>query len=105
MGFLEVFEEHPDSFVLGGLAVVCVALGSFLAGRDAGNDLSDVLTEGRAKAYPWIAGAALTSLNMMIEKLGPKTVNWLLSFYFGLAGSNSIWFLLRTFFPQSPFRP
>lgn len=99
MGFLEVFEEHPDSFVLGGLAVICVALGSLLAGRDAGNDLSDVLTEGRAKAYPWIAGAALTSLNMLIEKLGPKTVNWLMSFYFGLAGSNSIWFLLRTFIP------
>ena len=94
--------EHPDSFFMGGCALFCVGFGSYCAGLDGGPP-KDVLTETRVKMYPYIAAASLTILDIMLEKLGTEKVNFLLMFYFGLAGANSIWFLLRSLMkPRGP---
>lgn len=95
---VEIAHDHPDSFFMGTCAVLCVSIGSYFAGTGRGPP-QDVLTETRVKMYPYIAAASLTTLSVMLEKLGPARVNFFLMFYFGLAGANSLWFLLRAFIP------
>jgi minor histocompatibility antigen H13 len=88
-----------DSVVLGGTAICAAGLGSFFAGREDNDTPREVLTAKRIRAYPYIAGLTLVGVNLLLEYFGPATINFIFMFYFGLAGTNSIWFLLRTFIP------
>lgn len=96
--FVRTIVDHSDSFALGSIAILCVGLGSFITNCEGAKAPADVLTAARARRYPYIAAVALTSLNVLFERLGPTMVNFTLMFYFGLAGANAIWFLLRTVF-------
>ncbi|EAY12621.1 Clan AD, family A22, presenilin-like aspartic peptidase [Trichomonas vaginalis G3] len=87
-----------DSVILGTTAVLAVGLGSYFAARDISNISSSVLSSSRVKSYPFMAGISLLSINLMFTYLDPYYVNLGFTFYFGLAGTNSIWFLLRAFF-------
>lgn len=87
-----------DSFILGVTAVSAVGLGSFFAARNIDSISSSVLTSSRVKNYPILASISLVSINLMFTYLDANLVNMLFMFYFGLAGTNSIWFLLRAFF-------
>ncbi|KAH0785559.1 peptidase A22B family protein [Histomonas meleagridis] len=86
-----------DSLVLSGTAVLAVGLGSYFAGVESDEAPKDVLTENRIKSYPFMAALTLVTVNLLFEYFSPSTVNYMFSFYFGIAGTNSIWFLLRTF--------
>jgi minor histocompatibility antigen H13 len=86
-----------DSVVLGGTAVLAVGLGSYFAGRDDLETPKEIMSAKRVKSYPYLAALSLLSVDILMESLGPSTVNFMFMFYFGLAGTNSIWFLLRTF--------
>jgi minor histocompatibility antigen H13 len=88
-----------DSFVLGGTALCAAGLGSFFAGREGNDAPKEVLTAKRIRTYPYVAGLTLVGMNLLLEYFGPATINFIFMFYFGLAGTNSIWFLLRTFIP------
>jgi len=87
-----------DSLLLGSTAVAAVGLGSYFAGKESNDTPREVLSASRIKSYPFLAGASLIGIQVMLEYLGPKRVNYLFMYYFGLAGTNSIWFLLRAFF-------
>lgn len=84
-----------DSFVLGSSAIAIAGLGSYFAARE--DTLKEILSAKRVKSYPYLAGLSLVSINLFMEFFGPTTVNRGLIFYFGLAGTNSIWFVLRNF--------
>ena len=86
-----------DSLILGGTAVAAVGLGSYFAASENADVVGEVLSSNRIKSYPFMAGATLISVNLMFDYLGPSLVNFIFMFYFGLAGSNSIWFLIRAF--------
>jgi minor histocompatibility antigen H13 len=88
-----------DSLVLGGTAVCAVGLGSFFSGRKDKDTPKEVLTAKRIRTYPYVAALTLVGVNLLMEYFGPATINFIFMFYFGLAGTNSIWFLLRTFIP------
>ncbi|OHT05610.1 Clan AD, family A22, presenilin-like aspartic peptidase [Tritrichomonas foetus] len=86
-----------DSLILGSLAITSVGLGSWFAGTDDEEKPKDVLSESRIKFYPYISAATLIGMNLLIEGLGPQMVNFIFMFYFGLAGTTSVWFFLRSF--------
>ena len=86
-----------DSLLLGFTAVGAVGLGSYFAASEYSDVSSEVLTSDRIKSYPFMAGATLISVNLMFEYFGADLVNFMFMFYFGLAGANSIWFLIRAF--------
>jgi minor histocompatibility antigen H13 len=88
-----------DTAVLGGTAVLAAGLGSYFAARDDTDTPTDILTAKRLRWYPYLAGLSLVSLNLLLEYLGQETVNLFFMFYFALAGTNSIWFLVRSFIP------
>jgi minor histocompatibility antigen H13 len=83
--------------LLGATAVVAVGLGSYFAASEYSNVSKEILSSDRIKSYPFMAGATLISVNLMFEYFGAELVNFMFMFYFGLAGSNSIWFLFRAF--------
>jgi minor histocompatibility antigen H13 len=86
-----------DSLILGGTAVLAVGLGSYFAGSSDSDTPTEILSAKRIKSYPYMAGLCLISVNLLLESFGPTTINFIFMFYFGLAGTNSIWFLLRRF--------
>lgn len=86
-----------DSAFLGSIATLAVGLGSYFAAVDDEDTIKEVLSESRIKMYPYLSGVVLVSMNLLFEFLGPQKVNFAFAFYFGLAGTNCIWFLLRTF--------
>jgi minor histocompatibility antigen H13 len=88
-----------ESLVLGGTAVCAAGFGSFFAGREDKDTPKEVLTAKRIRTYPYVAGLTLVGVNLLLEYFGPVTINFIFMFYFGLAGTNSLWFVLRTFIP------
>lgn len=81
--------------MLGSAAVAIAGMGSYFAARE--DVPKEVLSAKRVKYYPYLAGISLMSINLFMEFFGPSTVNRCLVLYFGLAGTNSIWFVLRNF--------
>ncbi|KAK8894691.1 hypothetical protein M9Y10_023128 [Tritrichomonas musculus] len=96
--------NYLDSFILGSTAITAVGLGSYFAGVDDEETPKEVLSEKRIKSYPYLSALVLVTMNLLIEYLGPTTVNFIFAFYFALAGTNSIWFLLRCFIKHKSMR-
>lgn len=86
-----------DSLVLGCSAILAVGTSSYFAGVDTNKTPTDILSDKRIRAYPFYSALTLVSVNLLFEYFGAQTINFVLMFYFGLTGTNSIWFLLRTF--------
>ena len=93
-----------DSLILGSLALGAAGLGSYFSAVDDVETPTDIMSEARIKSYPYLAALTLLSMNLLLEYLGPSNVNFIFMFYFGLAGTNSIWFLLRCFIKFKAFR-
>lgn len=89
-----------DSIVLNGIAVASVGIGSYFAGYDSMQTPNEVLTTSKVKTFPILASVTLVLVNLALESFGATAVNSFFKFYFILAGTNSIWFLLRAFFPK-----
>lgn len=96
--------NYADTLILGSTAITAVGLGSYFAGVDDAETPKEVLSEKRIKSYPYLSALVLVTMNLLIEYLGPSTVNFIFSFYFALAGTNSIWFLLRCFLKNENMR-
>lgn len=86
-----------DSLILGGCAILAAGSGTYFADTYSTKTPTDILSEKRIITYPFYSALTLVSVNLLFEYFDEKIVNFMFMLYFGLSGTNSIWFLLRSF--------
>mgnify|MGYP001111762725 CR=1 FL=1 len=85
---------------MGTVSTIAVSLGSYLAKLERPDVPKEVLSSGEIRYLPYLASITLVGFRFLFKFFGADVVNYTFSIYVGLAGTNSIWFLLRALFPK-----